>query len=189
LALSGNTLYGTTFAGGNSSQGKGTVFKVDTDGSGFAVLKHFTGSDGARPWAGLALSGNTLYGTTVDGGVANAGTLFEVDTDGSGFVVLKHFAGNVYWPYSGLALSGNTLYGTTYAGPGPGTVFKLELGTMKPSLNLQLLGNQLVLNWSDSSYYLQSAPVLTGIFTNIPGATSPYTVTNSSPKRFFRLIN
>ncbi|MBI3191025.1 MAG: hypothetical protein HYZ36_00035, partial [Pedosphaera parvula] len=42
------TLYGTTssFAGGD---GYGTVFKVNTNGTAFAVLKRFTGSNGSGP--------------------------------------------------------------------------------------------------------------------------------------------
>ena len=44
--------------------GCGTVFKVNTDGSGYTVLKKFNGNDGAYPAAGLVLSGTTLYGTT-----------------------------------------------------------------------------------------------------------------------------
>ena len=47
LILSGSTLYGTTDHGGSS--GNGTVFKVNTDGTGYTVLKNFTGSDGANP--------------------------------------------------------------------------------------------------------------------------------------------
>src|SRR5438034_5937025 len=68
LILSGNTLYGTASGGGGS--GAGTVFKVNTDGTGFRTLHSFVGapSDGAQPLAGLILSGNTLYGTTDDGG-------------------------------------------------------------------------------------------------------------------------
>jgi len=37
LLLSGSTLYGITQNGG--SLGNGTIFKINTDGSGFAVLK------------------------------------------------------------------------------------------------------------------------------------------------------
>src|SRR6266550_336359 len=46
-------LYGTTVAGG--SNGFGTVFSVNPDGSGFTVLHHFStnDSDGQYPWAGL----------------------------------------------------------------------------------------------------------------------------------------
>ena len=64
LTLSGNVLYGTTYAGG--SYGNGTVFKVNTDGTGYTVLKRFGGfPEGANPFfAGLILSSNVLYGTT-----------------------------------------------------------------------------------------------------------------------------
>ena len=40
LILSGNTLYGTADAGGSS--GNGTVFAVNTDGTGFTNLHSFT---------------------------------------------------------------------------------------------------------------------------------------------------
>jgi uncharacterized repeat protein (TIGR03803 family) len=68
LVLVGNTLYGTTEDGGNSWLDYGTVFKVNTDGSGYAVLKSFTGGDGRYPSAALVLAGSTLYGTTDCGG-------------------------------------------------------------------------------------------------------------------------
>ena len=41
LILSGNTLYGTAYGGGSS--GNGTVFAVNTDGTGFTNLYSFTG--------------------------------------------------------------------------------------------------------------------------------------------------
>ena len=37
-----------------------------------------TNSDGADPYAGLILSGNTLYGTAVNGGDASYGTVFSI---------------------------------------------------------------------------------------------------------------
>jgi len=40
LIISGNTLYGTTDRGGSS--GRGTMFRVNIDGSGFANLHTFT---------------------------------------------------------------------------------------------------------------------------------------------------
>jgi len=51
---------------------------VNTDGSGYAVLKSFTGSDGASPRAGLVLAGSTLYGTTLFGGDFNHGVVFNL---------------------------------------------------------------------------------------------------------------
>src|SRR5688572_11883011 len=62
LILSDNILYGTAAYGG--SFGWGTVFAVQTNGTGFTTAYHFTGgSDGANPYAELLMSGNTLYGT------------------------------------------------------------------------------------------------------------------------------
>jgi len=39
LTQSGGVLYGTTWEGGNA--GSGTVFKMNTDGTGYTVLRHF----------------------------------------------------------------------------------------------------------------------------------------------------
>src|SRR5438552_4058576 len=63
LVLSGNTLYGTAANGGTASYG--TIFKVNTDGTGFTNLHTFTGgAEGAYPSSNLMLCGDTLYGTT-----------------------------------------------------------------------------------------------------------------------------
>ena len=45
----------------------------------------YTNSDGAFPYSGLVLLGNTLYGTTTQGGSGGVGTVFSVNTDGTGF--------------------------------------------------------------------------------------------------------
>ena len=99
LILSGNTLYGTAQYGGSS--GWGTVFAVNTDGTGFTNLYNFSAtsgpggyginSDGANPVGGLILSGNTLYGTAVCGGSSGCGTVFALNTDGTGFTNLHSF--------------------------------------------------------------------------------------------------
>ncbi len=138
LILSGNTLYGTTAIGGPGSN-KGTVFRVNTDGTGFTNLHSFTGGpDGGNPEAELILSGNTLYGTARSGGSGNSGTVFAVNTDGTGFTILHSFtatSGSPTYintdgasPSGGLILSGSTLYGTAISGgsSGYGTVFKVD---------------------------------------------------------------
>jgi len=146
LTLSGNALYGTTQVGGTNSYG--TIFAVNTDGSGFTVLHHFaaaagtTGtfganSDGFFPRGSLVLSGNTLYGTAIAGGTNGYGTVFAVNTDGSGFTTLHTFTapdptyltnrdGNR--PFGGLVVSGNTLYGRSGGGAslGFGAVFVIH---------------------------------------------------------------
>jgi uncharacterized repeat protein (TIGR03803 family) len=129
LVLSGNTLYGTS-AGG--SLGQGTVFAMNTDGTGFTTLYNFsavtgpsysgtvgTNSDGGYPKPGLILSGNTLYGTTYEGGSSGWGTVFSISfppqltiIDSGGSVILT-------WPtnYAGFDYAGYMLQSTTDLGP------------------------------------------------------------------------
>ncbi len=137
LILSDKTLFGTASYGGTSGDGTllsgdGTVFKVNTDGTGFTTLYNFTnGSDGALPEAGLILSGKTLYGTASAGGTSGYGTVFKVNVGGTGFATLHSFTGansDGANPWAGLILSSNTLYGTTGNGgtSGDGTVFKVN---------------------------------------------------------------
>jgi uncharacterized delta-60 repeat protein len=54
-------------------------------------------------------------------------------------------------------------------------------------LNFQKLTNALVLSWTNAAFNLQTAPALTGPFTNLPAATSPYTNPVTAPQQFFRL--
>src|ERR1044071_5904591 len=163
LVLSGNTLYGTAVSG--SVSGYGTVFAVNTDGSGFTNLHTFTAapypytnSDGANPYAGLILSGDTLYGTALSGGNSSYGTVFAVNTNGTGFTNLHSFTarvvdGNGYYtntdgtyPTAALILSGDTLYGTAAEGgrAGHGTVFSLSF---RPQLTITSSGTNVILTW------------------------------------------
>jgi len=64
----------------------------------FTTLHNFTAaavgapnSDGAYPYAGLTLSGDTLYGTAYQGGNQGWGTVFRIKLDGSGFVTVHSF--------------------------------------------------------------------------------------------------
>lgn len=69
VILVNGALYGTTSFGGE--YGKGTVFKLNPDGTGFTQLYSFQGyPDGSNPLAGLVqdpVSGS-LFGTTLSGG-------------------------------------------------------------------------------------------------------------------------
>src|SRR5438034_4733487 len=59
LILSGNTLYGTI-----PNPREGTLFKVNTDGTGFTNLHSFSFSDAISPEAGLISWSITPYCTT-----------------------------------------------------------------------------------------------------------------------------
>jgi len=83
-------LYGTA---GGGSNGLGTLFKVNLDGSDYAVLHTFgSGTDGSYPQAGLMEASNgALYGTTAGGGNNGVGTVYRLNVDGSDYAVLYHF--------------------------------------------------------------------------------------------------
>jgi hypothetical protein len=65
---------------------------------------------------------------------------------------------------------------------------KYAVEVSAPTLNLQRLGSNMVLSWTNAAFGLQSAPAISGMFTNIPGATSPYTNAIPGAQRFFRLV-
>ena len=125
-------LYGTTSEGGSNYDG--TVFKLNTDGSGYTILCSFAGNpDGSYPVAPLIQdSFGVLYGTTEDGGSNGYGTVFSLTTNGTSYQVLHNFAGATGDggnPQAGLLLGqNNMLYGTTYGGGTnySGTVFTMN---------------------------------------------------------------
>ena len=89
--------------------------------AGRVTAQIFTYSgEGANPYAGLILSGQTLYGTASGGGSSGLGTLFAVGTNGAGFATLHSFTGasDGASPAAGLITnsSGSILYGTTVSG-------------------------------------------------------------------------
>lgn len=212
LILSGNTLFGTTSQGGQVGNAippgaVGTIFRLNIDGTGFTNLHYFittnlipigssfssvTNSDGVWPMARLALAGNTLYGTTYLGGTNGTGVIFKINTGGAGFANLFNFnEATGLAPTAGLVISGDVAYGTTIIGgtglgSGGGTLFALTLVGSIP-LQSRLAGGALVLNWSDPTFTLQASPAITGVYSNVPGATSPYTNAITDSQMFFRL--
>jgi uncharacterized repeat protein (TIGR03803 family) len=199
---SGNILYGAAALGGGNGNGYGTLFSLHTDGSAFAPVYYFDFYHGAAPYCQLLLTNNLLYGTTTEGGSNVTGTVFSFNTSNSDYTDLYNFPTGVYSgsaytnstgfePWAGVVMSGNTLYGVTPTGGlgGSGTIYALILAGAAPvPLKTQLNGASLVLSWSDASYVLQAAGSLAGSsFTNVPGATSPYTVSTTNLQQFFRL--
>jgi uncharacterized repeat protein (TIGR03803 family) len=145
LVLSGNRLYGAARSGG--STGSGTLFALQTDGTGFTNLYQLstngfdwegnvtTNHDGYSPVVGAVSSGNVLFGTALHGGPEGAGTIFGLDPAGN-FTVLHAFSYLAFhvppanadgaWP-NGLILAGQTLYGTTqFGGNGGGNVYSIK---------------------------------------------------------------
>jgi uncharacterized repeat protein (TIGR03803 family) len=126
--------YGTTSSGG--SIGYGTVFKVSKTGK-FSVLYNFKGApDGYLPEGPLVLDDDgNLYGTTFEGGNANAcpgfgcGIVFKLNKKGKETILHTFLGTDGTGPMSGVLLdAAGNLYGTTWVGGahGSGTVFKLD---------------------------------------------------------------
>ena len=139
-------LYGTTEYGSSrncSPYGCGTVFKFTPSGTLTKLYSFCTQSgcpDGSLPQGGLVQASNgDFYGTTANGGVANAGTfgngagtVFKITPTGT-LTTLYSFCtqsgcpdGAI--PYAGLVQATNgDLYGTTQLGGtnSAGTVFKI----------------------------------------------------------------
>ena len=78
MLLIDTTLFGVCLQGGENNGG--TLWKIQTDGSGFEVMHHFAESTGITPTAGLCYLDNNLFGGTFDGGLFNGGTLFVINS-------------------------------------------------------------------------------------------------------------
>jgi uncharacterized repeat protein (TIGR03803 family) len=119
LAVSG-VLYGTTDLYGPSDDS--AIFKINSNGGGFQVLKTFAQNDpdGSIPQGLISLNG-VLYGTTLGGGALNSGTIFQIDTTGLNFTSLHSFGGSDGQdPDAELIVVNGILFGTTRGGGGSG---------------------------------------------------------------------
>jgi len=147
VAGTDNFFYGTTSQGGTN--GRGVVFRIAFDGTGFQVLHQFSATladattgllenaDGATPLGGLVDGGDGFfYGTTAQGGTDGNGVLFVIPADGSTFTVLHSFTGaDGARPVAELMVaSTGKLYGVTSAGgvdsagttTSSGTIFSMD---------------------------------------------------------------
>ncbi len=124
------------------------------------------------PW----LSTSTNGGTLAPGGTAETITV-GLDSAASNLTV---------------GLYSSTVWFTNLNdGVGQGFPFGLTVSAaLSLALNAQTTSNAVVLSWPDpaSLFVLQSASAVSGPFTNVPGAASPYTNTFSGTQQFFRLV-
>jgi uncharacterized repeat protein (TIGR03803 family) len=152
LEGSDGAFYGVTRNGGaytaEVSSGRGTVFKINKDGSGHTVLHRFAEfRDGQWPETSLVEGSNgVLYGATRSGGFSVAGfydglgVAFKLNKDGTDYTVLHRFtrAGGAL-PSALIEASDGALYGTAIHGGfisqtnnvsnpmlGMGVVFRLQ---------------------------------------------------------------
>jgi len=130
LYLNGE-LYGTTSCY-NAYYGNydcsGTVFSLTTTGTETTLYRFKGGSDGLYPFASLVYLHGLLYGTTIEGGIANNGVVFAISPSGAEHVVyrFKNVPDGAD-PRGHLTVVGDELYGTTAGGGanGLGTIFSV----------------------------------------------------------------
>jgi uncharacterized repeat protein (TIGR03803 family) len=205
LVLGGSRLYGTTSGGGTN--GDGTIYAINTDGTGYTQFYSFTNQpDGLYPYGEMVLANGVLYGTCSSGGTNNTGTIFTINTNGSGYRTLYSlgsFTGNADGsaPKATLTLSGSYLYGTA-GGNG------IDHGGTTFLINTNGTGFTVLANFttnSDAGWNPAASPIRVGNSiwgTTYQGGANTYgtlyqlpmpaitmepqsvTVTNSSPATF-----
>jgi uncharacterized repeat protein (TIGR03803 family) len=125
--------YGANSTLGPSLTGRGTIFRLQPDGT-LAVLHAFSETadqsypDGAHPRGGLILgSDGYIYGTTSAGGANGNGTIFRIGRDG-GLATLQSFAQDGFAPTKGrlLETAPGVFYGTAPSASG-GVVYQLNV--------------------------------------------------------------
>jgi hypothetical protein len=178
-AGTGNWIYGTlaysasgiplwtNFYSGPINNDLGLAIAVDIAGNVFATGT--SGTANGQAFGTIAYSGAGVplwtnryqaISTGLDGGQA-----ITVDT-----------AGSVYVTGVSQGTNGDQAYAT----------IKYS-SSIQPHLAIQKANNQAVLNWTNAGFVLQSAHAITGTFTNIPGAASPYTNSTAGTEQYFQL--
>ena len=128
--LIGSTLYGMTLTGGTN--GAGTIFKINTDGSDFQLIHSFGNTslpDGMSPYGSLVTDGTNLFGMTAAGAINN-GNIFMIGTNG-GYQILHNFVvdqNDGLAPWGSLVLANGVLFGMTQFGgiSNNGTIFQIN---------------------------------------------------------------
>jgi uncharacterized repeat protein (TIGR03803 family) len=203
-------LYGTTESGG--AHGHGTVFRLNTSGSGYQVLHHFGSvtNDGQVPKGPVLLgSDGYLYGTTFYGGTfgppvaghVGYGVAFKLDTTGSSYSVLYNFGsqpGDGHLPTGGLVQGPDgAFYGTTSSGGdyNAGSVFRLSSTRFAFTSIRQLLDKTFYLSLSGPANTACHVEVSTDLLhwtplTNILNTAGAVQFIDASaanfPQRFYR---
>jgi hypothetical protein len=161
-----------TLTSGNGGSSTNTV-----TGTGAVVpVASFTGSPTSGPWP--------LTVSFVDN---STGTITNSFWDFGDGITTNTSPGNLPHTYASVGTNNVRL---TVTGPvGSNTLtragYVIVTNPAPVTITLQRAGNQVQLTWTDG--ILQSATVVTGPYTNLTGAASPYTLAPSEVVRFFRV--
>ena len=213
----GLPLWTNRFTGPVNADDSANALAVDSNGNVFVTGSSWNiNSSSDYATVAYSNMGVALW-TNLFNGPANAGdAATDVAVDGSGnvFVTGTSRGSNNTYDYATIAYSngGTPLWTNYYNGGGDDERTKLAVDsvgnvlitgtsfgnptitdylTIKygPTVALQIerAGNDAVLIWANVAFGLQAAPSASGVFTNVVGATSPYTNTSVDTQRFFRL--
>ncbi len=169
-------LYGTTTQGG--SNGGGTLFRINTDGSQHEVLHPFNHPGGSSPRAGV-IEGEpeVFYGVTETGGASSWGTIYSW-SQGTGHVLLNSFAGGSQPGQPRAELfrdSSGNLWGTTAVGGSCGAIFK-RLGSTGAIVTVHLFGG-------NTAGCIPASPLVPGPDGRLWGTMAPATFFGGSLSR------
>lgn len=166
----GSTLWTRRYNGPGNSQDVAHAIAVDSSGNVFVTGESY-GSNGFSDCATIAYfnSGVPAWTNRYDGPANGHDAAYGLALDSRGNVFV-----------TGISWNGTNTDIVT---------IKYSSSVPPPRLGFQKLNNELVLSWTNAGFHLQTAPALTGPFTNIAGATSPYTNYLTAPQQFFRLIS
>jgi hypothetical protein len=87
---------------------------------------------------------------------------------------------------SGIQITNAGLYTVVVTGPGGSVTSRVAVVNVYPRLTSQRQGTSLILTWP-AGFILQSASQVTGTYTDVAGAVSPYATPMTGPQKFFRL--
>ncbi|WP_175578688.1 choice-of-anchor tandem repeat GloVer-containing protein, partial [Tenacibaculum aiptasiae] len=126
LLQASGKLWGVTNAGG--ANGKGTIFNLNTDGTGFTKVHDFNATtEGSDPSGFLTFSNGKIWGVLSTGGPGSGsgsagGSIFSINTDGTNFTVVRGFSftdftlSELAAPIGGLTEANGKLWGVTQFG-------------------------------------------------------------------------
>jgi uncharacterized repeat protein (TIGR03803 family) len=120
LGFDGSHIFGTTFWGGSND--RGTLYSYELATGTVQALHQFSSSGGSGPGIGVAVEGNTVYGS--------AGySIFRMQTDGTNFQILRDFTGeNEGIAPSNLLVNNGTIYATLRnSTTDKGSVFSMKI--------------------------------------------------------------
>jgi uncharacterized delta-60 repeat protein len=174
---------------------KGLIARLNADGSLDSTFNPGTGADSEIWSVAVQADGKVVLGghfTTISGIKRNY--IARLNADGSLDTTFDPGTGadDLVWSVAVQADSKVLVGGDFGAINGVSQVYVARLlggplAVPPISLNIQKASNQVLVSWTNGAFSLQSAPFVIGTYTNVPGATSPYTNPITGSQQYFRL--